>query len=100
LIDSINRDLEKIHSSGSSTITRRSSNFTDEQLSNIQNHLSEAVQTDLNSMVNKAVQTDLNSMVNKAIQTDLNSMMNIVNDSTQFNDYISTSQQLADFAGI
>jgi hypothetical protein len=39
-------------------------------------------------------------MMDKSIQTDLNPMMDTINNSTLFYDYISRSEQLADFTGL
>jgi len=40
------------------------------------------------------------SLMDQSVQTDPNSIINIVNNYTQFYDYVEKSQQLADFVGM
>jgi hypothetical protein len=38
--------------------------------------------------------------MDKMVQTDLNVMMHTINNSTLFHDYVTKSEQLADFVGV
>jgi hypothetical protein len=64
--------------------------------------MEQAVQTDSQiSLIDKMVQTDLNvTLMDKMVQTDSNVIMNTINNSTLFHDYVTRSEQLADFVGL
>jgi hypothetical protein len=119
-----------LESISQSTLTPRTFNFTPEQLMFSQNYRDQEVQTlsnITNRSVISGPRTTLQEVIvdqnirmthwersynltetrdsqiclmDKMVQTDLNVMMHTINNSTLFHDYVTKSEQLADFVGV